>query len=58
MSKIILEIRNEKAELDKEIDVTNYTKEEMCRTFAIYLKAGYGVYVAEGIEEILKRSER
>jgi len=55
---VILEIRNEDMNLSKRIDATNYTQKEMCKTFAVYMKAGFGVYVAQGIDEILNRSMR
>jgi len=51
---IIIEIVNPKMNLSKRIDVTNYTKEEKIKTYSVYTKAGFGVYVAEGIEEIIK----
>ena len=51
---IVLRILNPKTNLDKRVDVTNYTKEEKIKTFSVYQKAGYGVYVVEGIEEITK----
>ena len=51
---IIIEIVNPKMNLSKRIDVTNYTKKEKIKTYSVYAKAGYGVYVAEGIEEMLK----
>lgn len=58
MSKIVLEIRNEKMGLSKQVDATEYTPQEMCKTFAVYMKAGYNVYVAEGIETIIERGTK
>lgn len=51
---IIIEIVNPKMNLSKRIDVTNYTKEENIKTYSVYTKAGFGVYVAEGIDEMIK----
>lgn len=51
---IIIEIVNPKNNLSKKIDVTNYTKQEKIKTYSVYTKAGFGVYLAEGIEEIIK----
>lgn len=51
---IILKVVNPKSGLSKTIDVTNYTREENIKTYSVYTKAGYEVYVIEGIEEMLK----
>ena len=51
---IILQVVNPAMGLSKNIDATNYTKQEMCKTFKVYMQAGYNVYVAKGIEKIVK----
>lgn len=55
---IVLRILNPKTNLDKKVDVTEYTKQEKCKLFDVYTKAGYGVYVVEGVEQIIEGARK
>lgn len=52
---IILYVRNPKSNLSKEIDASRYGQEDLHKTFAVYMKAGYEISVKEGIEQIIVR---